>query len=54
MYERAAGDKTLPSDLRPPYILKVRIYEYLLWILIHEAIENSGLPFPRPPRKRRI
>jgi nuclear mRNA export protein SAC3 len=24
MYERAAGDKTLPSDLRPPPILKVR------------------------------
>lgn len=22
MYERAAGDKTLPSDLRPPLILK--------------------------------
>jgi hypothetical protein len=25
MYERAAGDKTLPSDLRPPHVLKVRI-----------------------------
>jgi len=24
MYERAAGDKTLPSDLRPPHVLKVR------------------------------
>jgi SAC3/GANP family len=24
MYERAAGDKTLPSDLRPPPVLKVR------------------------------
>jgi len=23
MYERAAGDKTLPSDLRPPLVLKV-------------------------------
>jgi len=23
MYERAAGDKTLPSDLRPPIVLKV-------------------------------
>lgn len=23
MYERAAGDKTLPSDLRPPKVLKV-------------------------------
>lgn len=25
MYERAAGDKTLPSDLRPPPVLKVRL-----------------------------
>lgn len=24
IYERAAGDKTLPSDLRPPPVLKVR------------------------------
>jgi hypothetical protein len=24
MYERAAGDKTMPSDLRPPPVLKVR------------------------------
>jgi nuclear mRNA export protein SAC3 len=24
MYERAAGDKTIPSDLRPPPVLKVR------------------------------
>lgn len=23
MYERAAGDKTIPSDLRPPNVLKV-------------------------------
>jgi nuclear mRNA export protein SAC3 len=23
MYERAAGDKTLPSDLRPPKVLRV-------------------------------
>ena len=23
IYERAAGDKTLPSDLRPPPVLKV-------------------------------
>ncbi|KAF7349173.1 Nuclear export factor [Mycena sanguinolenta] len=23
MYERAAGDKTIPSDLRPPHVLKV-------------------------------
>jgi hypothetical protein len=26
MYERAAGDKTLPSDLRPPIVLKVHLY----------------------------
>jgi hypothetical protein len=26
MYERAAGDKTLPSDLRPPEVLKVSYY----------------------------
>ena len=26
MYERAAGDKTLPSDLRPPIILKVCLH----------------------------
>jgi nuclear mRNA export protein SAC3 len=25
MYERAAGDKTIPSDLRPPPVLKVRL-----------------------------
>jgi hypothetical protein len=24
-YERAAGDKTLPSDLRPPSVLQVSI-----------------------------
>jgi hypothetical protein len=26
MYERAAGDKTLPSDLRPPVVLKVWLH----------------------------
>lgn len=26
MYERAAGDKTIPSDLRPPIVLKVRAF----------------------------
>jgi len=25
MYERAAGDKTLPSDLRPPRVLKASV-----------------------------
>lgn len=29
MYERAAGDKTLPSDLRPPPVLKASRYEYI-------------------------
>lgn len=29
MYERAAGDKTLPSDLRPPNVLKVS-FGYLI------------------------
>lgn len=24
-YERAAGDKSLPSDLRPPEVLRVRL-----------------------------
>jgi nuclear mRNA export protein SAC3 len=30
MYERAAGDKTLPSDLRPPEVLKVNFVILLL------------------------
>lgn len=28
MYERAAGDKSLPSDIRPPEVLKVRDFLY--------------------------
>ncbi|KAM6499495.1 SAC3 domain containing protein [Amanita muscaria] len=31
MYERAAGDKTLPSDLRPPHILKASSATHLFW-----------------------
>lgn len=33
IYERAAGDKTLPSDLRPPEVLKVNTYlpTFMLW-----------------------
>ena len=34
MYERAAGDKILPSDLRPPHVLKASRYRYLLSMLI--------------------
>ncbi|KIP07194.1 hypothetical protein PHLGIDRAFT_35576 [Phlebiopsis gigantea 11061_1 CR5-6] len=37
IYERAAGDKTLPSDLRPPPILK-RTLNYLF----HQLIEEGG------------
>ncbi|KAG9312753.1 SAC3/GANP/Nin1/mts3/eIF-3 p25 family-domain-containing protein [Chiua virens] len=36
-YERAAGDKTLPSDLRPPDVLK-RTLDYLF----HELLPQSG------------
>ncbi|TFY70589.1 hypothetical protein EVG20_g2429 [Dentipellis fragilis] len=37
MYERAAGDKTLPSDLRPPPVLK-RTLDYLF----HELLPRAG------------
>ncbi|KAK7046765.1 nuclear export factor [Favolaschia claudopus] len=37
MYERAAGDKTIPSDLRPPLILK-RTLDYLF----HDLIPRGG------------
>ncbi|THV07242.1 hypothetical protein K435DRAFT_709945 [Dendrothele bispora CBS 962.96] len=37
MYERAAGDKTLPSDLRPPHILKQTL-DYLF----HELLPRGG------------
>ncbi|KAI9455637.1 SAC3/GANP/Nin1/mts3/eIF-3 p25 family-domain-containing protein [Boletus coccyginus] len=36
-YERAAGDKTLPSDLRPPEVLK-RTLDYLF----HELLPHGG------------
>ncbi|KAG6836633.1 hypothetical protein H0H93_005660 [Arthromyces matolae] len=35
MYERAAGDKTLPSDLRPPPVLKA-------YYLFHELLPRGG------------
>ncbi|KAF8623868.1 hypothetical protein AX17_007270 [Amanita inopinata Kibby_2008] len=37
MYERAAGDKTLPSDLRPPHVLK-RTLDYLF----HDLLPRGG------------
>ncbi|KAL4071877.1 SAC3/GANP/Nin1/mts3/eIF-3 p25 family-domain-containing protein [Scleroderma citrinum] len=37
MYERAAGDKTLPSDLRPPKVLK-RTLDYLF----HDLLARGG------------
>ncbi|KAJ7770634.1 hypothetical protein B0H16DRAFT_218508 [Mycena metata] len=37
MYERAAGDKTLPSDLRPPDVLK-RTLDYLF----HDLLPRGG------------
>ncbi|THH12412.1 hypothetical protein EW146_g7728 [Bondarzewia mesenterica] len=37
MYERAAGDKTLPSDLRPPPVLK-RTLDYLF----HDLLPREG------------
>ncbi|KAJ7039915.1 hypothetical protein C8F04DRAFT_1085319 [Mycena alexandri] len=37
MYERAAGDKTLPSDLRPPHVLKGTL-DYLF----HDLLPRGG------------
>ncbi|KAL0947963.1 hypothetical protein HGRIS_010589 [Hohenbuehelia grisea] len=37
MYERAAGDKTLPSDLRPPEVLKATL-DYLF----HDLLPRGG------------
>jgi hypothetical protein len=33
MYERAAGDKTLPSDLRPPIVLKASLHSISVFLL---------------------
>ncbi|KAJ2912862.1 hypothetical protein MD484_g7546, partial [Candolleomyces efflorescens] len=38
LYERASGDKTIPSDLRPPHVLK-KTLDYLF----HELILEEGL-----------
>ncbi|KAG6860335.1 hypothetical protein C0995_012481 [Termitomyces sp. Mi166 len=37
MYERAAGDKTLPSDLRPPHVL-IKTLDYLF----HDLLSQEG------------
>lgn len=56
MYERAAGDKTLPSDLRPPKVLRVRVssgccsvilIDFDLWqrtldYLFHDLLPRGG------------
>ncbi|KAF7326366.1 Nuclear export factor [Mycena venus] len=46
MYERAAGDKTLPSDLRPPHVLK-RTLDYLFHDLIPRGGFSPTCPFVR-------
>lgn len=41
MYERAAGDKTIPSDLRPPLVLRVRaVLGYSLIVVTIASPEN--------------
>lgn len=40
MYERAAGDKTIPSDLRPPIVLKVLRRLFLLHFLLNHLSEH--------------
>ncbi len=55
MYERGAGDKSLPSDLRPPLVLKVRFsflshppihplcpHQRTLDYLFHDLIPRGG------------
>ncbi|KAI9510104.1 SAC3/GANP/Nin1/mts3/eIF-3 p25 family-domain-containing protein [Russula earlei] len=46
MYERAAGDKTLPSDLRPPHVLK-RTLDYLFHELLHKEGFSPTFDFIR-------
>ncbi|KAI0294123.1 SAC3/GANP/Nin1/mts3/eIF-3 p25 family-domain-containing protein [Multifurca ochricompacta] len=46
MYERAAGDKTLPSDLRPPPVLK-RTLDYLFRELLHKEGFSPTFDFIR-------
>ena len=58
IYERAAGDKTLPSDLRPPPVLKVRTWPskcYKFIYITHPIVsENARLPLPRSTHERRL
>ncbi|KAJ7615024.1 SAC3 domain-containing protein [Mycena polygramma] len=46
MYERAAGDKILPSDLRPPHVLK-RTLDYLFHDLLPRGGFSSTFKFIR-------
>ena len=46
MYERAAGDKTLPSDLRPPLILKASRSFHLFHPNSLFSLENTRLSLP--------
>ncbi|KJA18922.1 hypothetical protein HYPSUDRAFT_44772 [Hypholoma sublateritium FD-334 SS-4] len=46
MYERAAGDKTLPSDLRPPLVLK-RTLDYLFRDLLPRGGFSAAFNFIR-------
>lgn len=55
IYERAAGDKTLPSDLRPPPVLKASPFDPTC--CTREATlptENLELSLPRPYTTWRI
>lgn len=48
MYERAAGDKTIPSDLRPPLVLKVRaLLGYSSTVVTVASLENPRLSLRR-------
>ncbi|KAJ7442506.1 SAC3/GANP/Nin1/mts3/eIF-3 p25 family-domain-containing protein [Mycena galericulata] len=46
MYERASGDKTLPSDLRPPLVLK-RTLDYLFHDLLPRGYSSATFKFIR-------
>ena len=47
MYERAAGDKIIPSDLRPPLALKVcTLLGHSSIVVTVTSLENPRLPLP--------
>jgi len=46
MYERAAGDKTLPSDLRPPHVLR-KTLDYLFHDLLPRGTLSRTAQFIR-------